>query len=411
MNAGSLLLLALMAATVCALAYGAATVLVKLLSRPWRQAAETHWSERARLAFAPGFAALLLIAVLPGVMGLVGEVGLGIINPRLQKGMDGFWIAALAALAGVMTVRYQWLRRLWGARVTLRSWLGGCLVLLLLLVPHLLLVVLLLFLMPDIPNARAGMTFGAGVIAVAFFACGGGMMLLRLIGVVRPAPPAVTELVRQLARDMKVAGRIKVFQMEWAQVNALAFVLYRAVGFSRPLLDVMTSEELRAVAAHELAHLAEPGRVRVVRVAHMFAYLPLVPLAKYGGFQGVLGAYGLFVVMMFAFRRFTHRLEQRADRLECEAILDPNAYMRSLIKLHEANLIPAVMPGSQTHPHLYDRLLAGRIQPDFPRPMAPSRVKPLLAVLIATLITTILASLVVIACGVVLRVAASFPKG
>ena len=59
------------------------------------------------------------------------------------------------------------------------------------------------------------------------------------------------------------------------------------------------------------------------------------------------------------------------------------------------------MPGSQTHPHLYDRLLAGGIQPDFPRPKAPSRAKPLLAALAATLATIVVMFLILVAamCG------------
>jgi hypothetical protein len=46
---------------------------------------------------------------------------------------------------------------------------------------------------------------------------------------------------------------------------------------------------------------------------------------------------------------------------------------RALARLYEDNLIPAVLPGrGRTHPDLYDRLLAVGVQPDFPRPTAPS---------------------------------------
>src|SRR5205814_2299264 len=86
-----------------------------------------------------------------------------------------------------------------------------------------------------------------------------------------------------LAQEMKVPGHVKVFELEWAQVNAVAWTVYRAVGFSRALLQLMTRDEVRAIAAHELAHITEPRQVRAVRVCQMFAYLPAVPLMKYGG--------------------------------------------------------------------------------------------------------------------------------
>jgi hypothetical protein len=189
---------------------------------------------------------------------------------------------------------------------------------------------------------------------------------------------------------MKVTGRVRVLILDWAQVNALASVTYRAVAFSRPLLDVMSPEETRAIAAHELGHLLEPKWVRVVRVIHMFAYLAPVPLIRYGGTGGLLGGWLLIVALLVGFKRFARRMEVRADQLESQAVGDASAYMRSMIKLHEVNMVPAVMPGSQTHPHLCDRLLAGGIQPDFPRPAPPSRAKPLLAALAATLAAAVL---------------------
>jgi len=358
-----------------------------------------HWTERARLAYAAGSAVIWLAGVLPPAAAMVGEVGLQLLAPRLQSWMLGFCATWVATLAGVMTARYQWLRTLWGPRVTLRSWLAGCLVLLLAIMPHFLIAVVILFVMPETPNARSVVTFGGGILAVTFFGLGGGVLLLRLLGVVGPAPPTIRMMVEQLAQAMKVRGQVKVFELEWAQVNAVAWGLYRAVGFSRPLLEVMTEDEVRAVAAHELAHLLEPRWVRAVRVAHMFSYLPVVLVIKYCGTWGLPAGYLLATAIFLGYKRFTHRMEQRADRVESEAIADANAYMRSMIKLHEANVHPAVMPGSQTHPHLYDRLLAAGIQPDFPRPMAPSLRKPLLATLLAAILTVVLMFVILVAAG------------
>ena len=305
-----------------------------------------------------------------------------------------------------MTARYRWLREIWGSRVTIRSWLAGWLVLLLALGPHLAIWVLLLFLMPDVPNWQGAVMFGMAVLAVAFFAFGGGIWLLRRLKVVRAARVEVREVVSQLAQQMQVPGPVRVFELEWAQVNAVAWQRYGAVGFSKALLDLMTLDEVRAVAAHELAHLLEPRWVRRVRTAQMFVLLPLVPLAKYGGTAGWLGGLALLIVVLAAYKRFTRRFEVRADRIESETVAESDAYKRSMLKLHEANLTPAVMPGAQTHPHLYDRLLAAGFQPDFKRPAAPSRAKAVLAAAGTGLAAVVAMFLALVLVGVVQRLSA-----
>jgi Zn-dependent protease with chaperone function len=308
----------------------------------------------------------------------------------MQTHMIPFWTVGFAGIAGVLLVRYRWLRGLWGARVTVKTWAAGCLVVLLALLPHLVLLIVLLALMPQTPDWRAAAIFGGGILAMAAFACGAGVQVLRWLGVVRRAPEALKQMVTELARAMNVRGRVKVFVLEWPQVNAVAWGLYRAVGFSRPLLEIMDADELKAIAAHELAHLTESTRVRAVRIAQMFAYLPAVPLIKYGGSAGLLAGEVLILAIFVSYRRFTHSFEKRADRVEFEAIANPAAYARSLVKLHEANVVPAVMPGRQSHPHLYERLLAGGVQPDFSRPLPPARGKMLMAVAVTTFLTLML---------------------
>ena len=52
---------------------------------------------------------------------------------------------------------------------------------------------------------------------------------------------------------------------------------------------------------------------------------------------------------------------------------DAGTYARALTRLYEDNLSPAVNAKKMaTHPHLYDRLLAAGVTPDFPRPAAPA---------------------------------------
>jgi Zn-dependent protease with chaperone function len=89
----------------------------------------------------------------------------------------------------------------------------------------------------------------------------------------------------------------------------------------------------------------------------------------------VLGAcYLLFLVAALSMRKRARRMEERADAFGKEAESEAGVYPRALAKLYEENLIPAVMPGKrQAHPHLYDRLLAAGITPDYPRPKPPGR--------------------------------------
>ena len=64
-------------------------------------------------------------------------------------------------------------------------------------------------------------------------------------------------------------------------------------------------------------------------------------------------------------------MEKRADLTAKSNQLEAGTYARALLRLHEDNLIPAVLRrGQATHPHLYDRLLATGTTPDFPRPAA-----------------------------------------
>jgi hypothetical protein len=102
-------------------------------------------------------------------------------------------------------------------------------------------------------------------------------------------------------------------------------------------------------------------------------------------------------------------MEIRADHAESEALADPQLYMRSMLRLHQVNAAPAVMPGQQTHPHVYDRLLAGGVQPDFPRPKAPSRARPLLAAIGTAFATLIAAFLLLVILNLAQRPAATTP--
>jgi len=72
-------------------------------------------------------------------------------------------------------------------------------------------------------------------------------------------------------------------------------------------------------------------------------------------------------------RRLSRQLETRADSIAQVNEGDAGTFARALSRLHEENLLPAVLPTRRhTHPDLYDRLVAAGIEPSYPRPEPPS---------------------------------------
>ena len=71
----------------------------------------------------------------------------------------------------------------------------------------------------------------------------------------------------------------------------------------------------------------------------------------------------------------SQKMEKRADAFAIKEQLNEGVYARALEKLYKENFSPAVnVNNRQTHPHLYDRMLAAGITPDFPRPGRPKRL-------------------------------------
>ena len=140
------------------IAFAAGFVVLQILARPWRRSIGLHWSERARLAYTAGTTVLFLAVILAGVVGLAGNVVLEVVTNR-RTGTMGLAGSSMAVFAGVMMARYLWLRELWGPRVTVRSWLAGCLVLFVGFMPGLAVTIVLVFTLPVEFGARAVITF------------------------------------------------------------------------------------------------------------------------------------------------------------------------------------------------------------------------------------------------------------
>jgi Zn-dependent protease with chaperone function len=227
----------------------------------------------------------------------------------------------------------------------------------------------ILVLMPDVFGWE---TWGLFLIVLArvvmanFWGVGG----LLSAGGLLPSPEKVKEVAERLARDTGTGlRRVVVVDTEMAAAYALPFS--KEILLTRGLVDQFESAELEAVLAHELDHLRESRWMTAARVVSANAFLPILlvrPLVSEFG-SIVLGPLMLWAACMpRIISRWVVRHEVKAD--SSGAAADPVAYGRALLRMHELNLIPAVLTENLSHPNLYDRLQSCGVTPDFPRPAA-----------------------------------------
>jgi Zn-dependent protease with chaperone function len=90
----------------------------------------------------------------------------------------------------------------------------------------------------------------------------------------------------------------------------------------------------------------------------------------YGHF-GLYALLGITLIVPYLSMKISRRLEKHADLIAKSNEPDAGIFARALLRIHEDNLVPSVLRGGHaSHPHLYDRLLAAGVTPDFPRPKA-----------------------------------------
>jgi Zn-dependent protease with chaperone function len=362
-----------------------------LALRPLWHGAPGHWTERARLAY-PGWVTLTLGQILQPFLWLVvvgtfpDERGFGVVP-----------LVALAAFigAGLASVRLE--SRVRERRVSLLDWARAWAVQgLIYLTPYVALIVLLPWL-PEKFNWTVlwiALTY-LGLLLI--FSMGGTLALMRWTGLLRPAPERLQTIV-DLAVQRMGGRRPVACVLRWKAANALAFPFGRVVAVTDVALNSCTDEELLAICCHELAHLSEPRRIHFARLAGEFAWLALFlvgPLCgSLGNQTGLLTALGSFLLAQLLVRRMRLALEKRADSAGQAHEGVAGTYARALEKLYQINLMPAVTRSLfLTHPHLYDRLLAVGITPDYPRPRPPSRWRAKIALAFMLLGTVFCVSL------------------
>jgi Zn-dependent protease with chaperone function len=331
---------------------------------PWRRAKGRHWTERARLCYPARVAAGSNLWVLPAVLSMTVLLFWPDVSPHW---MLMFLATAIGAVAGTIPMGRELFPRIPLEdllRQTAAHWLIRFTVWFIFLGA--------VALMPDEFNVQA-LTIVVVVLALCiFWSHLGWIWVGRKFGSILPPPERLQNIVRTTAAEMNVSFQ-ELWLMRDFMAQAYAMPAGRRLLFSERLLQTLSDDEIAAVCAHELAHLTEAKTEYYKRYIQWLAFLPWLffkPVVHLTGVFGYVILACFTAIVPRVCRDISRKLEVRADKMAKAGERNPGTYARALARIYEDNLIPAVTAGRGTHPHLYDRLLAAGITPDFPRPEA-----------------------------------------
>ena len=333
-----------------------------------------HWTERARRSYPfqifLGFGALLLPVIYAAGFNYYPSFALPVPKWLL------FWIVLAVGIMACNAVVVRWAQRYRDKAGTALQNLQDIGITLFIYLPTFVIFMIMAANLPAQWNLQAGLVIAAGVFAYFWIQFGGWIKLGRLF---RLLVPANGELVDDAVALAHRWGRPKpaIWIIRWRKANALAFPFSNAIVVTEKLRAVLSRDETNAVLAHELAHLCEDQVTRFMRLLMPLLLLPLFTVSLWwpsDNWNGFIVCYAILIFGFFLLRKRARRMEERADSFGKEAEKEAGIYPLALAKLYEANLVPAVMSGKRkVHPHLYDRLLAAGVTPDYPRPKPPGR--------------------------------------
>lgn len=338
---------------------------------PFKKAAALHWTERARLLYPVRVSAQLgnlVLGAAPYVLFQAGVLDpLGIRFPALLS-ISAFLGALLGnypldrAIIPQLVFR-QWLRLAvvgWGLRAII---VGG--------------IVLAMFSMPLRWSEKTIWVLGLFIVWYGWVVTVGVLQLLRALRAVTPAPASLTQVVSSASEKMGVSPR-HVWIMDAPLAQAFALPFSHSLLFTTEIVRALSEAELEAVTLHELGHLSESRAVLAGRFVGAMSIVPwvlLVPtIHSLGGHAGFTAIVLIYAGLAYFGRRLARRMEERADAMASARQAVEGVYANALLRIYQLNQMPAVMSNKkQVHPHLYDRMLAAGITPDFPRPAAAER--------------------------------------
>jgi len=367
------------------LATAVATWVALPRARGWRDA---HWTERARLTFPARAVASLAPILAAGVLAGIVPIHLGPL--AVLPGWTTGALAAAAAYLGGAGVAARVVRRTTGERRGALGHAAAELSSLLVLAPTLLGLGAMLALVRAEWSVSTLVGVALGVVGIGVGSVWAGAPVARVLGRLHPASERARRAVARAAARTGVIPRA-VYEVGLPVANAAALPIPQWLVFTRRCVEALDDEELEAIACHELGHVSEARGVKVVRVAGALAVLPVgfaVALAQVlGPLVGLLVVFGLLLAVVIPVGVLRKRMEVRADAVAHASDLGEGVYARALERLYQRNHLPAVMWRRRTvHPHLYDRLLAAGVEPEYRRPAPPSSRRLLAGTLAACLV-------------------------
>lgn len=345
-------------------------VAVHIAMIPWRRSDGMHWTERARRLW-PARKSIFAASLAGAAVAILGGRELFDWDVPIALASAAVLLGSMALYPSVREVepRYRFLP--WLKELVWAFALKG--------VPGLV-ALSLMGTMPDELEATDGWIFLTLFLTSAFLVSG---FWMPLVSSRCEEGHRLAEMQRRLdhiAAEASAADGVvprHVWIADTPVANAFALPLNRSVIFTTRAMEILDDEECRAVMHHEYSHLREPILMGLLRVVSSVSYLVIVfvrPVIHSWGATGLMGlVFGYLLFQRFA-GMMMRRMEHQADSAATGPEGDSPAYARALEKLHEANHLPAVMPGNRmVHPHLYDRMLAAGVTPEYPRPAAPVR--------------------------------------
>jgi len=335
----------------------------------WRRSKGAHWTEQARVVFPVFVAARSNIMVVPGI--LVLAVLLLWPNSAQLWLFTGI-VSILGAYIGTLSISHEVFPRIPFIDLVRQAVIDF----LLKSIIWLIFICAVVF-MPRQFNRQAWEIAVSVVALRVMWAQGGLVGCGRALGLFVAAPERLSTIAADMSAKMRIPYRA-IFLMRSPMAQAFALLGSRELLFTERLLGLLSDTEIASIVAHELAHLSESASTRYSRSILTLVFTPWIffnPLVHNFGMFGFLGLCMLTILIPKIYRRISLKLESRADRFAVDIETDAGTYARALTKLYEDNLLPAVTGNEQTtHPHLYDRILAAGMTPDFPRPEAAASI-------------------------------------
>ena len=341
----------------------------------WSALADAHWTERARVAWPVVVDRVFLVVGLPAIACLLATMA-GV-DAGAQLGLAA--AAALGALVGTRDATRQIF-----PSVTLSRSLRARSVHALASLP-LGLALAAAALTPPSPLIATIVTSVLLFLSLAWTRA--LLPTLARLGLAEPPPARLQALLRRFSSQAELAV------IASPSPNAWAFPLTNQVLVSDTLLAALDDDELAAILAHELGHLAEPRWAKRARATLGLFHLPLPLLPLCAALDQLWLGVALIALPLVLATALAQHLERLADRWAAARIA-PADLARALEKVHALSYTPAVMTGSATHPSLWSRMHEAGVAPSWPRPAPPRRGIGRLSVMVAlTLVITLLASL------------------